>query len=132
MKVYIVGTGMNGRNTLTKEAEKAIDEAELLIGAERMLLPFQSMGKELFTSYIPQDIADKLGSCSYGTAAVLMSGDCGFFSGAKNLVPLLKSCDGYDVDVIPGISSAVYLCAKAGVSYENMKSISLHNSSTKA
>ena len=123
MKVYIVGTGMNGRNTLTKEAEKAIDEAELLIGAERMLLPFQSMGKELFTSYIPQDIADKLGSCSYGTAAVLMSGDCGFFSGARKLLSLLGA---HDVRVISGISSVSYFCSRLGITYEDMKFVSLH------
>ena len=123
MKVYIVGTGMNGKNTLTKKAEKAIDEAELLIGAERMLLPFQSMGKELFTSYIPQDIADKLGSCSYGTAAVLMSGDCGFFSGARKLLPLLCA---HDVRVISGISSVSYFCSRLGITYEDMKFVSLH------
>jgi len=123
MKVYIVGTGVDGRNTLTNEAEKAIDEAELLIGAERMLQPFQSMGEELFTSYMPQDIADKLASSSYGTVAVLLSGDCGFFSGAKKLLPLL---DIYDVRIIPGISSVSYFCSRLGLSYENMKFVSLH------
>ena len=47
MKVYIVGTGMDGRNTLTKEAENAVLEADVLIGAERMLRPFISLGKEV-------------------------------------------------------------------------------------
>ena len=123
MKVYIVGTGMDGRNTLTNEAEKAVAESGLLIGAERMLRPFSSSGKELFASYKPADIAEKLSISSHSTAAVLMSGDCGFFSGTKKLIPLLAD---FDVSVIPGISSVSYFCSKAGLSYERMKFISLH------
>jgi precorrin-6Y C5,15-methyltransferase (decarboxylating) len=123
MKVYIVGTGMDGGNTLTNEAEKAIGEAGLLIGAERILKPFEKLGKELFVSYKPADIASKISCSDHETAAVLMSGDCGFFSGARKLLPLLKD---HDVSVIAGISSVSYFCSKAGVPYEKMKFITLH------
>ena len=123
MKVYIVGIGMDGEKTLTREAENAINEAGLLIGAERMIKPFRDTGKETFCSYIPQDIADKLNSCSYDTAAVLMSGDCGFFSGTKKLLLTLKN---HDVKVISGISSVSYFCSRIGISYEKMKFITLH------
>ena len=123
MKVYIVGTGMDGAETLTKAAEKAIAEASLLIGAERIVKPFVQSGKELFICYKPTDIAEKLGSAECDTAAVLMSGDCGFFSGARKLIPLLE---GHDVQVIAGISSVSYFCSKLGIPYENMKFITLH------
>lgn len=123
MKVYIVGIGMDGRNTLTREGWKAVTEAELLIGAERMLAPFAELGKETLCSYIPQEIAEALRSCGKDTAAVLMSGDCGFFSGTKKLLPLLGD---YDTETVPGISAAAYLCAKTGISYEKMKFVSLH------
>ena len=123
MKVYIVGTGMDGAETLTREAEKAITEAGLLIGAERVVKPFAQSGKELFVSYRPSDIADKLGIAGCDTAAVLMSGDSGFFSGTRKLLPLL---DGHDVQVVAGISSVSYFCSKAGIPYENMKFITLH------
>ena len=123
MKVYIVGIGMDGEKTLTREAENAINEAGLLIGAERMIKPFRDTGKETFCSYIPQDIADKLNSCTYGTAAVLMSGDCGFFSGTKKLLLKLKN---HNVKVISGISSVSYFCSRIGISYEKMKFITLH------
>ena len=93
MKVYIIGIGVNGGDSLTKEAESAIAEAQLLIGAERMLLPFRKYKKDSFCSYIPQEIADKLSSCGLSCAAVLMSGDCGFFSGTKKLLPLLEKHD---------------------------------------
>lgn len=127
MKVYIIGTGVNGGDSLTKETEAAIAEAELLIGAERMLSPFGHLGKELFCSYIPLDIAAKLNSCGYDCGAVLMSGDCGFFSGTKKLLPLLS---GHDVKVIAGISSAVYFCGRLGISYEQMKFVTLHGHSS--
>ncbi|MCR4638118.1 precorrin-6y C5,15-methyltransferase (decarboxylating) subunit CbiE [Ruminococcus sp.] len=127
MKIYIIGIGVNGIDSLTKEAESTIAEASLLIGAERMLNPFSSLGKELFCSYIPKEIAAKLRSCEYGCAAVLMSGDCGFFSGTKKLLPLLNE---YDVKVVAGISSAAYFCGKLGISYEQMKFVSLHGQSS--
>ena len=127
MKVYIVGTGVNVGDTLTKEAEAAIAEAELLIGAERMLSPFSHLEKEQFCSYVPQDITAKLRACDCGCAAVLMSGDCGFFSGAKKLLPLLEE---HDVRIVSGISSAAFFCGKTGLSYEKMKFVSLHGHSS--
>ena len=123
MKVYIVGTGMDGRNTLTKEAENAVLKADVLIGAKRMLSPFISLGKEVYTGYVPQDIADMINKGKYDTAAVLMSGDCGFFSGTKKLLPML---DAHEVKLFPGISSMTYFCSRLGFSYEKMKFITLH------
>ena len=127
MKVYIVGIGMDGDKTMTREAEAAIAEAQLLIGAERMLGPFSQLGKEMFCSYLPKDIATKLSSCGYDCAAVLMSGDCGFFSGTKKLLPLLSE---HDVKVMAGISSAAYFCSRLGLSYEQMKFVTLHGQSS--
>ena len=127
MKVYIVGTGMDGRNTLTREAEKVIESAGIIIGAERMISPFVQSGKDVFISYKPADIAQKIGECRQSSAAVLMSGDCGFFSGARKLLPLI---DTHEVTVIPGISSVSYFCSRLGLSYEDMKFITLHGRSS--
>ncbi|MBR1824247.1 MAG: precorrin-6y C5,15-methyltransferase (decarboxylating) subunit CbiE [Ruminococcus sp.] len=123
MRVFVVGIGANGYSTLTREAEQAIDQAELLIGAERMTRPFADSAKTVVNAYISQDIANVLDKSTAKTAAVLMSGDCGFFSGTKSLIPLLK---GHEVTIISGISSASYFCNKIGISYENMRFISLH------
>ncbi len=123
MKVYFIGTGMDGGRTLTAEAREAIDSSELLIGAERMLTPFADTDKRKVCAYLPQDICDILSREECGAAAVLLSGDTGFFSGAAKLRQALA---GYDTETICGISSAVYLCAKTGLSCENMKHISLH------
>ena len=85
MKIYIVGIGMEGVKTLTKDAEKAVCEAEVLIGAERMLAPFSAYGKTEFMEYRSEEIVRYLQENKPSSAAVLMSGDCGFFSGAKRL-----------------------------------------------
>lgn len=126
MKVSIIGTGVNGRNSLTREAIEAIEHSQLLIGGERMLAPYSDSGKKLVKAYRPEEICDILRSSTYNTVAVLMSGDCGFFSGMKKLLPLIADMNPV---VIPGISSAVYFCSRMNISYEKMKYISLHGKS---
>ncbi len=123
MKIYLVGTGMDGCETLTKAARDAVDKAELLIGAARMLEPFSRLDKQTVCEYDPAKIAAVADSESVHTAAVLLSGDTGFFSGAKKLITALS---GHDVEVICGISSAAYLCSRLGVGYEDMKFVTLH------
>lgn len=123
MKVSIIGTGVNGRNSLTREAIEAIEHSQLLIGGERMLAPHSDSGKRLVKAYKPEEICDILRSSTYDTAAVLMSGDCGFFSGTKKLLPLIEDMNPV---VIAGISSAVYFCSRMNISYEAMKYVSLH------
>lgn len=57
-KVYIVGIGMEGRQTLTQQAQEAIDSADCLIGAERMLKPFSDISKNKLTSWDSSEISD--------------------------------------------------------------------------
>ena len=123
MKIYIVGIGTDGEKTLTAEARNAIESADALIGAKRMTEPFTALGKTIFNSWKTDDICEYISDGNFGTAAVLMSGDCGFFSGAETL---LKRLAGYDTEVIPGISSPVYLCAKLGLPWQDMRFVSLH------
>lgn len=123
MKIYIVGIGMDGEKTLTREAKKAIEEADVLIGAKRMTEPFSAPGKRIFESWKTDEICEFLSPCGYDTAAVLMSGDCGFFSGAELLKERLS---GYYTEIIAGISTPVYMCAKLGLSWQDMHFVSLH------
>ncbi|WP_044973140.1 precorrin-6Y C5,15-methyltransferase (decarboxylating) subunit CbiT [Ruminococcus sp. HUN007] len=124
-KVYVIGTGTNGTGSLTADAAKAIEEAELIIGATRMLKPYTDSGKQLVNEYDPERTADAIRNSSAQTAAVLFSGDISFFSGAKKLLPLIEDTE---TVVLPGISSFAAFCVKCGMSYEKMKFISLHGS----
>lgn len=123
MKIYIVGIGMDGERTLTAEARKAIENADVLIGAKRMTEPFKALNINTLESWKADEIASFLRKFDGNTAAVLMSGDCGFFSGAEKLRIRLA---GFDTEVIPGISTPVYMCSKLGLSWEDMRFVSLH------
>lgn len=122
-KVYLIGTGTNGTGSLTADAAKAIEDSELIVGATRMLEPYGDSGKELVNEYNPERTAEAIRNSKAQTASVLFSGDTGFFSGAKKLLPLL---DDMETVVLPGVSSCAAFCAKCRFSYENMKFISLH------
>ena len=123
MKIYIVGIGMDGEKTLTAEARKAIENADVLIGAKRMTEPFAALNKNTLESWKADETESFLRRFSGNTAAVLMSGDCGFFSGAEKL--RIRLAD-FDTEIIAGISTPVYMCSKLGLTWEDMRFVSLH------
>ena len=62
----------------------------------------------------------------YSRVAVVLSGDTGFYSGAKKLSGLFAADPGrYEVEMIPGISSVVCLAARLKTTWEDGKLISL-------
>ena len=124
--ISIVGIGMDGKNTITYEAKKAITEADMLIGAKRMLTPFAELGIPSVEEYHTDRIVAAINENKEKKIAVLMSGDCGFYSGAAKLREALKDCD---VSVISGISSPLYFCSKAGLDWSDMNFLSLHGAS---
>lgn len=123
MKIYIIGIGMDGQKTITEEAKAVIANADLLIGAGRMLEPFSDLKKEQFISWKSEEIAEYLKEKNVKTVAVLMSGDCGFYSGAEKLITALSD---YETEIISGISSPVYFCSKIRKPWHNMRFVSLH------
>ncbi|WP_297959578.1 precorrin-6y C5,15-methyltransferase (decarboxylating) subunit CbiE [uncultured Ruminococcus sp.] len=126
MKVYIVGTGTDGGKTLTAEAKKAINAADVLIGAGRMVEGYRDCGKTVLEEYRSGEIRRFLEEGCFGTAAVLMSGDCGFFSGAAALAEALED---FDTEIICGIASPVYLFSKLKMDWSDCNFVSLHGRS---
>ena len=129
-QLYLVGIGMGTEKNRTVEAEQICQSADLLIGARRMLQSVKTEGKVVFESYKPDEIAAYLAEHpQYETAAVLLSGDIGFYSGAKKLYDAIERTEGLEqMEIYPvsGISSVVYFCGKLGVSWENVHLLSLH------
>ena len=122
-KVTVVGIGTDGLTTMTKEALNAVENADVLIGAKRMLKPFENLKKPCFLSYVSSEIAKFILESEYKNIAVLMSGDCGFYSGTQKLLPLLN---GINTKVICGISSPVYFCSKLKIPWSDLRFVSLH------
>lgn len=129
-QLYLVGIGMGNEKNRTVEAEQICQSAHLLIGARRMLQSVKTEGKAVFESYKPDEIAAYLVEHpQYETAAVLLSGDIGFYSGAKKLYDAIERTEGLEqMEIYPvsGISSVVYFCGKLGVSWEDVHLLSLH------
>lgn len=122
-KISLVGIGMGAEKTLTLEGKKALDEAELLIGAKRMTEAVQKPGQMVLHEYRSEKIVEYIREHpKYRTVAIALSGDVGFYSGAKKLIDQL---DG-NVEVICGISSVVYFMSKIGLSWDDAKIVSAH------
>ena len=122
--VTVVGIGPGSREAMTAEARRSLEEADCIIGAKRMLEAVARPGQTLCDAVAPAKIAEYIRNHGeFHRFAVAMSGDVGFFSGTKKLLPLLEECE---VTVLPGVSSMVYLCARLGTSYEDVRPISLH------
>lgn len=123
-EIDLVGIGMGGDRTLTVEARDALERADCVIGAARMIEATAAFGKPAFSEYAPEKIVEIIAAHpEYRRVAVALSGDPGFFSGAKKLLEHLK---GHRVRVLPGVSSLQYLCAKAGESWDDARVVSLH------
>ena len=124
-KVTLVGIGPGSREGMTGEARRAIREADFLIGAKRMLEAAGAGPRQKARAAIaPEDITAAIREnrdCQ--RFVVLLSGDTGFFSGAKKLLPLLTDCR---TEVLPGLSSLSILCARLRTSYEDVYCVSCH------
>ncbi len=124
MKIYIVGAGTGARSVMTAEARDAVNKSDALIAAKRIAADFSDMNKPVIVSYDPDEIRAFIEkNPQIGTVSVLLSGDTGFYSGAKRLKSALE---GFDVEIIAGISSVSYLCAKTGHSWDDAHIMSLH------
>ena len=122
--VNIIGIGMGG-NGLTLSAKQRIDDSDLIVGAKRMVETV-ALGKEILEEYRSDEIIDFLEkNPKYRNVSILMSGDIGFYSGAKKLLEKIDRSE-FEVVTEPGISSAVYLCAKAGTAWQDVYMTSAH------
>ena len=132
MTVDLIGIGPGGKGLLTADAADAIAKADILFGAPRMIDSYE--GRKAYPYYKAEDIIPVLEKEIPERAAVLFSGDTGFYSGAAKLIPAMRewSCASgteCDIKVHPGISSFAYLASKAGVSYQDAKLVSIHGCS---
>ena len=128
-KVTLVGIGIGTPEGMTVEAAQVIEKADLLVGADRMLAAAADKHKPTFSAYEPRKIGDYLElHPEYQRIVVLLSGDIGFYSGAKRLYEELEQRD-FEVDALCGISSVVYFCGKLRTAWEDVCLLSTHGRS---
>lgn len=124
-KLTIVGIGMNAQ-TITKEGLQAIENAEVILGAKRMLDIVAPINQTSHATYLPNDVAQIVKTSKAVTFAVLVSGDTGFYSAAEKLTETLLDCE---ITFIPGISSLHYFFAKQKQPWQNAAIVSCHGRS---
>ena len=135
----LVGLGMGNENLLTREAEAALKNAEIVFGSKRMIETLEAgvlcAGKVTVSEYEAEKISEFLKNHpNYGRAVVCFSGDTGFFSGAaaffKEFQTESKSHEAggseWRIEVANGIASPAYFAAKLHKVWQNWKMLSLH------
>lgn len=123
-KIIFVGIGMGAPENMTLEAWEACKNANVIIGAKRMVQTVEKLNKPTFLSYQIEEIKAYItNNPQFLNIVILVSGDVGFYSGTKKWMEHLKE---YPIRIVNGISSVVYFCGKLMMPWEQVKLISLH------
>ena len=124
MRIDLIGFGMDSPRTLTLAARRALGQAQLVLGAPRLLTLAKHLCSGPFLDAIsPGEIQKILQKMNPERAAVLYSGDLGFYSGAEGLRRALPEAE---LVSYPGISSVQYFAAKLGMPWQDWRFVSAH------
>ena len=123
--VTLIGLGGGTACGMTAEAARAMEEAEVLIGAQRMLAAASESRAEKFAEYRAEAILAIIREHMEKEIAVLFSGDTGFYSGASKLIGLLER-EEIAFRVLPGLSSVQLLAARIGKPWQDWNLVSAH------
>jgi cobalt-precorrin-7 (C5)-methyltransferase len=133
-KLNVVGVGPGSLDYVTPAARKTVQDADVVIGAERSLSLFRKDIKGEAVALTAKNVNEVLkyaaASAEKGkTVALLSTGDPGF-SGL--LRPILKNTRGKDVEVnvIPGVSSIQACAARLCICWDEMSLFSFHKGTT--
>ena len=128
--VTLAGVGCGSRQSMTIEVRDAVEKADYIFGAKRMLEGI-SDSKKKYPYYLAEDIIPEIEKIykenPFGdNIVVLFSGDTGFYSGCSKLYEALNKLDFVEVKIMPGISSIQMLAARTGISWEDAVILSSH------
>ncbi len=129
MRVDIVGAGPGGREGVTLEGMRALKEADLVIGARRILEALDLGTARQVALVSPSDIAallDTEAATGCVRAAVAVSGDVGLYSLAAPLRAALAGRPGIELCEHPGVSSLQCLCARLHMPWQDAYVLSAH------
>lgn len=125
MRVILTAMGGGWEDSLTVECRRALERADLIIGAKRLLdsLPEGLSGRKKAAVKAEEILAAV--EEAKEVCCILLSGDTGFYSGARVLLPLLAE-RGIPAEVLPGLSSAQILAARLERPWQDWKLVSAH------
>lgn len=131
MQVILASLGGGCPETMTAECAAALKRAGCILGAKRLLenLP-QGCTENRVAAVKPQELLDAILGRRDG-CVVVYSGDAGFYSGARGLLPLLREHN-IPARVLPGISSVQLLSARLGRPWQDWELVSAHGTECNA
>ena len=114
MQVNLIGLGSGQEETRSFEAQRTLEKAGLVLGAERLIRGLPAVqGQTRIAAVRPEEIAAVLQKTDAKDPCVVFSGDTGFYSGADGLLRLMREA-GIAWSVLPGLSSVQLLSARLG------------------
>ena len=135
LHIMLAGIGMGNDACMTKAVSDAIESADILLGASRMIEKY-SAKIEKKPYYLTEQIIPYLHEIcedteKFSNVLILFSGDTGFYSGSRKLYMAIKNeiSEGKlnaDVSILPGISSVSYMAAAVGETYSDAYIRSIH------
>lgn len=124
-EITLVGIGMGSEGTFTVEGREACRRADVIIGGKRLADAAALSAQPVHYEYLSGKIARYIQEHpEYERIVIALSGDVGFYSGAKKLIDVLG-----DVKILCGISSVVYFMSKIGLSWDDARITSAHGRS---
>ena len=92
--VYLAGIGMGTKEGMTVQAKESLKGCDCMIGAKRLLEEVSDADCVCHAEYLPEKIEEYLRKhpqfCRIG---IVLSGDAGFYSGAKKLEEVLNGSE---------------------------------------
>ena len=127
--VYLVGMGPGSYGAMTRETYDALERADVIIGAKRLLESVPpEFTAEKCPAVMPADILNIIKEkqiTGNETFTIAMSGDTGFYSGTRGLAPVLEEA-GMEYRVMPGISSVQVMSARLADPWQDWNLYSAH------
>lgn len=126
MYVTLAAMGSGIEDTLTGQVKEQLLQAQCILGSERLL---RSLPAECTPNRIAAVTAGSLMEAIHQQrverCTVVYSGDSGFYSGARSLIPLLEQAQ-IEYTVLPGLSSVQMLAALLGRPWQDWLLVSAH------
>ena len=126
MNVTLIGMGSGQPENLTLQGLAALRQADLILGARRLLAVLPAGCTESrAAAYRPDEVAELLQTSGAENAVLVYSGDTGFYSGASSMMEKLEAL-GVRARVLPGLSSIQLLAAALGRPWQGWNLVSAH------
>lgn len=126
MNVTLIGMGSGQPENLTLQGLAALRQADLILGARRLLAVLPAGCTEnRAAAYRPDEVAELLQTSGAENAVLVYSGDTGFYSGASSMMEKLEAL-GVRARVLPGLSSIQLLAAALGRPWQEWNLVSAH------